>query len=175
MAEVEYRGKQFTLDEETKENINNFAGFITAPQSKFGVVFSGMCGNGKTTLLNAFQSAINYLVDTGKLSRAYGITIVDAKELAIQASKDEVFDYVKKKEFLAIEDVGREPSEIVSYGNIFTPIGDILEYRYANLLFTVLTTNLTPKEMREKYGYRIADRMNEMFFKIIFKNSSYRQ
>jgi DNA replication protein DnaC len=41
-------------------------------------------------------------------------------------------------------------------------------------LFTIITTNLTPAEIREKYGDRIADRMNEMMVKIIFNNPTYR-
>jgi DNA replication protein DnaC len=42
-------------------------------------------------------------------------------------------------------------------------------------LFTIITTNLTPSEIREKYGDRIADRMNEMMVKIIFNNDTYRK
>ena len=41
--------------------------------------------------------------------------------------------------------------------------------------FTVISTNLTAKEIREKYGERIADRLNEMMNVIIFKNKSFRR
>lgn len=52
---------------------------------------------------------------------------------------------------------------------------ELLEYRYNNQLFTAITTNLTPKEVREKYGNRIADRFNEMMQVIIFDNDTYRK
>jgi DNA replication protein DnaC len=37
-----------------------------------------------------------------------------------------------------------------------------------------VTTNLKPAEIRERYGDRIADRLNEMMVKIIYRNDSYR-
>ena len=39
---------------------------------------------------------------------------------------------------------------------------------------TLITTNLTPQQIREHYGDRIADRLNEMVKKIVFNNSTYR-
>ncbi len=38
---------------------------------------------------------------------------------------------------------------------------------------TLITTNLTPQQIREHYGDRIADRLNEMVKKIVFNNSTY--
>jgi DNA replication protein DnaC len=52
---------------------------------------------------------------------------------------------------------------------------EMLTKRYDMQLFTIITTNLTPSEIREKYGDRIADRMNEMMVKIIFNNDTYRK
>ena len=75
---------------------------------------------------------------------------------------------------LAIEDMGREPAEILEFGNTASPVIDLLEYRYDNQLFTFITTNLTPAQIREKYGNRIADRFNEMMETIVFKNGTYR-
>jgi DNA replication protein DnaC len=62
----------------------------------------------------------------------------------------------------------------MDFGNVMYPIIDILTKRYDMQLFTIITTNLTPAEIREKYGDRIADRMNEMMVKIIFNNPTYR-
>ncbi len=61
---------------------------------------------------------------------------------------------------------------IYLYGN---PTTDMLTMRYDRLLFTIITTNLTPQEIREKYGDRIADRLNEMMVKIVFENPTYRK
>ena len=76
---------------------------------------------------------------------------------------------------LAIDDLGKEPGEIITYGNIVTPMVDLIEQRYKMQLFTIATTNLLPKQIGEKYGARIADRFNEMFHKIVFSNQSYRR
>ena len=51
---------------------------------------------------------------------------------------------------------------------------DLLTRRYDKQLFTIITTNLTPQEIRAKYGDRIADRFNEMMVKIVFENPTYR-
>jgi DNA replication protein DnaC len=76
---------------------------------------------------------------------------------------------------LAIDDLGIEPVEVMDFGNVLCPVVDLLTKRYDMQLFTIITTNLTPSEIREKYGDRIADRMNEMMVKIIFNNDTYRK
>ena len=76
---------------------------------------------------------------------------------------------------IAIEDMGREATEVLDYGNVLNPVIDLIEYRYDNQLFTAITTNLTSKQVSEKYGKRIADRFNEMLEVIVFENATYRK
>lgn len=173
-AEVEYRKRTFILDEPTKHNIEQLAAFLTGDGSKFGVMFSGICGNGKTTLLYAFQNLLNYLNDRGMFDEGTGISIIDAKEVVNYAKDVKQFRRLRERQMLAIEDMGREPVEVLDYGNVLNPVIDLLEYRYNAQLFTIITTNLVPKEIRERYGNRIADRFNEMFDKVIFANETYR-
>ena len=71
---------------------------------------------------------------------------------------------------LGIDDLGTEPSEVLDYGNVYTPVIDLLTKRYEEQLFTVITTNLTPQQIREHYGDRIADRLNEMVKKILHRH-----
>ena len=75
---------------------------------------------------------------------------------------------------LGIDDLGTEPSEVMDYGNVYTPVIDLLTKRYEEQLFTIITTNLTPQQIREHYDDRIADRLNEMVEKKVFKNGTYR-
>ena len=75
---------------------------------------------------------------------------------------------------LGIDDLGTEPSEVLDYGNIYTPVIDLLTKRYEEQLFTIITTNLTPQQIRGHYDDRIADRLNEMIKKIVFNNCTYR-
>ena len=175
-AEVEFRKRICIMDECTKSNISSFASFLTDDGSKFGVMFSGMCGNGKTTLVLAFQNLLNYLNDRGLFdSSDIGLSVLDAKDIVRQSKNQSSFDQLKRRDMIAIEDMGREPVEILEYGNVINPVIDLLEYRYDAQLFTVITTNLVPKEIRERYGSRIADRLNEMVAKIVFENETYRK
>lgn len=175
-AEVEYRRRTFIADAVTLENIGRIAEFIIRDDSKFGVMLCGVPGNGKTTLLYAFQSAVNWLKDTGVFGdRKLGISVIDAKEVVQFAKNYEEFRKLRSRDMLAIEDMGREPMEVIDFGNVLNPVVDLIEYRYNLQLFTFITTNLTKKQIREKYGNRIADRFNEMLEVIIFKNETYRK
>ena len=174
-AEVEYRHRRFIEDKATKTNIERLAAFLIRDDAKFGVMLCGVPGNGKTTLLYAFQSAVNWLNDIGHFEgKRAGIRIVDAKEVVMLAKDFEAFCNLRNMPMIAIEDMGREPIEVLDYGNILNPVVDMLEYRYNMQLFTFITTNLTKSQIREKYGNRIADRFNEMLEVIIFKNETYR-
>lgn len=105
----------------------------------------------------------------------YGLTIVDALQIA-QLCKTNHTKYLElvQDDMLAIDDLGTEPVEVMDYGNIITPIIDLLTKRYEAQLFTIVTTNLDPKDIRKRYGDRIADRLNEMMEKIVYRNPTYR-
>lgn len=183
-AEVEYRQEKFSPDEPTQKNIKRVSMALTESKPKFGLLLCGVPGNGKTTMVYALQNTINYLSDNHVFDSMYqyedernavGLPIIDAREVVESSKNYQGFVALKRKPFLAVEDIGREPTEVLEYGNVLNPVIDLLEYRYANQLFTVVTTNLTPKQIREKYGNRIADRFNEMMSVVVFgQDSSYR-
>lgn len=143
--------------------IARLATFMTTTDSKFGILMCGTYGNGKTTLLYALRSTISFLADCNYVERQK-LKVYDARELSkLYKDRDpETFNDACRERLLAIEDMGKEPTEELNYGSIISPVTELLEYRYNNQKFTVITTNLTPKEIREKYGNRIADRFNEM-------------
>lgn len=174
-TEVRYRRRQFVNDDKTRASVASFVRALTSKHPRFGILLCGTCGNGKTTMVYAFQNALNLLVRTGRLEREWGLQIVDAKEI-VRKTRDDYKFYInlRSKEMLAIEDIGREPAETLDYGNVLSPIVDLLEYRYDQQLYTIVTTNLKPQELRSHYGDRIADRLNEMFDKVIFQDGSYR-
>ena len=176
---VKHRHGIPVFDENTVGNLLELAKYLTKPEPKFGVMMCGTCGNGKTTLLYALQSALNELNSRGHFSFLdenfhVGMEIVDAKDI-VQISKDlkQLRSY-RSRSMLAIDDLGKEPAEVLNYGNAISPVVDLLEYRYQHQLFTVITTNLTNNEIKQKYGARIADRFNEMLQLIVFQDISYR-
>lgn len=173
-AEVAYRHRKFVLDDATKNNILKVAEFLTSDPGKFGFMLIGNCGNGKTTLLYAFQNLLNYLAKREVVPKDCGIQIVDAREVTEKAKDYKEMSALKRKPMLAIEDMGRESTEVLDYGNVYNPVIDLLEYRYDQQLFTAFTSNLSVDELTEKYGKRIADRFREMFAKVVFKQPTYR-
>lgn len=181
-AEVERRHRTLVLDKNTISNLAALATYLTLPDPKFGVICCGTCGNGKTTLLYAFQRLINYLeplrhfdfLNDGPYRYNAAIRILSAKEISTIARDPAKFQELKSRTMLAIDDLGAEPAETIDYGNIRTPVIDLIEHRYNHQLFTFITTNLIGAEIRNKYKDRIADRFNEMFHTIVFQDVTYR-
>ena len=176
MAEVAYRHRIFCTNEDLEKQLHEMAHWLTSPSSHFGILLCGGCGNGKSTMLKAFQQLLNSLhfpkPDNGG---TYGIQIVDAKYIAhLCKNNHEAYRKLISVDMLGIDDLGTEPSEVMDYGNVYTPVIDLLTKRYEEQLFTIITTNLTPQQIREHYGDRIADRLNEMVKKIVFNNGTYR-
>jgi DNA replication protein DnaC len=182
IAEVQFRYRKFVYNEFIDGQLQQMAKWLTAVTPKFGIVLCGGCGNGKTTMLKALQNLIRRLqirkptATTGSLYGAYyGLTIVDALHIA-QLCKTNHTKYLElvQDDMLAIDNLGTEPVEVMDYGNIMTPVIDLLTKRYEAQLFTIVTTNLDPKDIRKRYGDRIADRLNEMMAKIVYRNPTYR-
>ena len=178
---VQDRHGTFRFDGNIQQRLYEFARYLTQPYPKFGVMFCGTCGNGKTTMLYALQDTINELNARGHfsfLSKEFdvGMEIIDAKDIVVWAKEEpEKLGFKRRYSMLAIDDLGKEPTEVLDYGNVLSPVVDLLEFRYHNQLFTAVTTNLTPPEIRGKYGQRVADRFNEMLEVIRFDNISYRR
>lgn len=175
------RGK-FIIDDNTQRSILSLAKYITQPEPKFGVMFCGSCGNGKTTLLYALQSAVNFLNDRKHFefientNRYYkvGFEIIDVRYILQVANDDVKFKDLCNRDMLGIDDMGKEPAEIMNYGTVMNPVIELLERRYQRQVFTAITTNLTAKEIKSKYGTRISDRFKEMLEVIVFQDIGYR-
>lgn len=73
-----------------------------------------------------------------------------------------------------IDDLGIEPREIQVYGNGFHTVREVLNARYDNLKFTVITTNLTSSQLRDFYEERTSSRFREMVQQITMKGPSFR-
>lgn len=176
---VECRGRSLQVDDDTRQNIFRVARYITNPHHKCGIILCGAPGNGKTTMLTAFQQATNLMKEKGYFKQFddYDVSpaIWDARELADKAKDYKTFQRIKQLFSLALEDIGREPTEVLDFGNVLNPLVDLFESRYRQQLFTFVTTNLTPRQLRQKYGNRVADRFNEMMELVVFENNTYRK
>lgn len=175
MAEVERRQMKFAENEALDKQLSLMAEWLTTNDHRFCLLLCGKCGNGKSTLVKAFQNLLNLLGLRDEYGNTIGFSIVDAREIAWMCrDRHQEWRALSRRNMLAIDDLGTEPVEIQDYGNHLNPVIDLLYKRYDEQLFTIITTNLTPKEIRERYGERIADRLNEMAFRIVFDNDTYR-
>ena len=175
-TEVVFRHRTFCTNEDLENQLHEMTHWLTSPSSHFGIMLCGGCGNGKSTMLKAFQQLLNSLhIPKPDNDGTYGIQIVDAKYIAhLCKNNHEAYRKLICVDMLGIDDLGTEPSEVMDYGNVYTPVIDLLTKCYDEQLFTIITTNLTPQQVREHYGDRIADRLNEMVKKIVFSNGTYR-
>ena len=176
-AQVELRGGTVEYDEMTNKNLRLVAETLAGDSHKFGLLLAGTCGNGKTTTMRAVQSVVMLLNNTYYNRRGVGIgnRLLEAKEITQLSDKDGQLAVYKTVPVLFLDDLGREPTEVLKYGNVTSPITELLEYRYNQRLTTIVTTNLEPSEIRQKYGDRIADRFNEMFALVSYTGVSYRR
>lgn len=184
--EVKLRNREMRLDKQTIDNLVAMATYMTDPKSKIGIMLCGTCGNGKTTMLLALRDLINERFHSGDFNhlRNYScndpyfeiyLRFKDVRDI-LEIYKDRMrYAELRSERLLAIDDLGKEPTEVLEYGNVTNPVIDLLEHRYLAQLFTAVTTNLDAKQIRQKYGGRIADRFNEMMEVIVFQDVSYRK
>lgn len=176
-AEVERRHKVFERNEHFDAQLNLIAKYLTGASKKFGLMFCGLCGNGKTTWAKALQLLVSGLNLKNPINNLYYVfPLWNAKDLAMR-SKGNYNDWrnVMRYQLMIVDDLGTEPREVMEFGNVYTPLIDLITTRYEEQLYTIFTTNLTPAQLEEKYGKRIVDRLNEMVEKVVFENESYRR
>lgn len=82
-SEVAYRRRTFSMTDALSDQINRMATWLTGDSSKFAAVLCGGCGNGKTTLVKAFQNLLGYLNIPG--SRFARESLLDA---AVRCQRD---------------------------------------------------------------------------------------
>lgn len=146
----------------------------------FGMLLTGQPGNGKSTLILALQKIISLLNmrDPSAPSteiRDLCLPVYTAPQIVNIFTQNKIqFDQMCKKHILAIDDVGTESLEVLHYGNIYSPIKELIYSRYNDHLFTILSTNLNAIDFAEKYGSRIEDRTKEMFRVFKFPNKTFR-
>lgn len=115
------------------------------------LVLCGPVGVGKTF---AAQLALKLAAEkgrTGHWARAVELTRLSLFDAADRARVEEM----RTAAFLVIDDLGVE----TIHDPWVQTLDDVIDARYAARLPTVITTNLDPGRLKERYGARIADRI----------------
>lgn len=137
----------------------------TAPQ---GLLLHGSVGTGKT-----FASACisNYLMENGKtvLVMNLGLYLIKLKKEWDEAESN-VLEYVKHCDLLVIDDFGVEKTTEFVLDKAFA----LIDTRYRAEKPLIITTNLSLKEIADKFGSRIADRLQEMCYPLRVEGQSKR-
>jgi DNA replication protein DnaC len=123
-----------------------------------GLMLMGECGLGKSTILNFVIPAI-FRTRTNKILRS-----VPAKELgAVDRNK---------APFIIIDDLGTESIKN-DYGTKIDAVADAISYAEESSKTLLITTNLTPQALKERYDERTLDRLRKCKV-VIIKGKSFR-
>lgn len=135
-----------------------------------GIMLRGNVGTGKTVIV---QALMNVMLNVENLLAAF-ICAVDLQELYLNNDKEEI-SVLKERKYTIIDDVGVEMTEAKNYGNTREPFNDVFDFRYRHNKITIVTTNLKPSEIEEKYGTRIIDRFRECMNDLVLDGVSFRK
>ncbi len=175
-AEVIKRNANFVQDKATEDRIRKAAKWLQG-NNKIGLMLYGSsCGTGKTTLANAISNLVNYIYDSPFSSERKTVYRVSALNLVkFYSENPDQYKRFVTQELLFIDDMGTEPASVKIYGNECSPVTELLYTRYDRMSWTIITSNLSDAQIRERYGDRIDDRLKEMFDRMHFQGKSYRK
>lgn len=150
-----------------KEFLNDY---LKSTKTK-GFAFFGAVGSGKTYIVAALINQLcNNIVDkttekeredicAGRLSVVSPAVFISNIELIEKVKNDnELINKYKKSKLLIIDDLGAARNTEWAEERLF----EIIDYRYCQELPIIFTTNITPKDLKEKISNRIFDRLVEM-------------
>lgn len=166
-AAVAETGQEFRADIDTLRHIEKIALWLTEPSNKRGIYLGGSCGNGKTTLMKAFERVCK--------DRGMRVLRTSAPKMVSWHLQDHsIFDLPHQEKVICIDDLGTESAEVMVYGNKLSIMADFFEEAYKTRCFLFVTSNLGAKEIEERYGERVRDRFREIFHSMKFSNPSFR-
>lgn len=136
------------------------------PNMGSGIFLQGAKGTGKTHL------ACGYLKEYALQGKSIRFVTSPDLFLSIRGeafdkgeSEDEVINRWKKTQVLVLDDLGTEKMSEWVYSTMYA----ILDYRYREMLITIITSNYTKDKLEKKIGERLVSRFYEMCTTITLK------
>ena len=152
------RGENFTYLPE----YDQIAEWLADNKGK-GLFLFGNCGLGKTMIVRHVITPI-LLIYTNKV-----VKHIDAPKLG-----DFIYSNSKIGGLISIDDVGTESLEKIIYGDRIIPFSEFMESCEKNDALPIITTNLTAKQIVERYGDRTLDRIKSTCARICLTGNSFR-
>lgn len=136
------------------------AEWLTDNQGR-GLFLYGNCGRGKSLLCRYVLPAL-LLKYAGKV-----VSVFDIQDM----NRD--IDHMLRKHILSLDDIGTEEVS-VKYGERRMAFAEVMDMVEKKGKLVLVSTNLTEKELRDRYGDRILDRIRATTTRILFKGDSLR-
>jgi DNA replication protein DnaC len=139
-----------------------------------GIMLAGRYGSGKTLIMQAMAEMHNTIIHTLHVQRPL-LKFIKSSEL-LDALKDKPIGSFSRMP-LVIDEFGREPKQIMDFGNLRSPMIELLCQRYDNGALTHGTSNFTLGTLcsENQYGKMTGDRIKSMFNFIELKGESRRK
>ena len=173
--------------------LNRTAQWLSTPTPKPFLVLMGNVGNGKTTMAKAVATLYSTLSNQAstenknrgmlseeerwlwdRLEIAPNWRMNTAQEVVTMSANAVEYPIIKTASNLILDELGVEATSVKVFGTDTTPVIDLLLYRYEQMLPTIITTNLNPKEVEARYGTRIYDRIKEVGEVLCYTGASFR-
>lgn len=148
------------------EVIRRYGALLLDGTAEKGLFLKGECGIGKTygceVLAYLFDMPVFTPEDFAADFKECEGNLHDLEKQIITGG-----DFFERPHNIVIDEIGSKDT-VKCFGEAENIMETVLDMRYRAYLrygvLTVVTTNLTDKEIRERYGRRIEDRIQEMFY-----------
>lgn len=184
---VAKRGGTFQWTDVLRQAVERITSWMAYPKNRPPfIILCGSVGTGKTTLTRAVESMLlwSYEIQKAKTqgykSIAYFLQFARAEEIPGMFNQEEFearcgkFTDLCFTRVLVVDDLGTETLETKYYGTAARPSTLLINQRYENMLPTIMSTNLTPDGIADRYGDRIFDRLQEIAEIVPMLTSSFR-
>lgn len=163
MKNVLARSKQFVKD------------FDTNQDEKDNILLYGETGLGKTFISNCIAKALLDTKHTVLYVSANELfeTIISGYIMSHKTELEELYNFIFRSELLIIDDLGTE----LTNSFVQTQLFEIINQRKISGLSTLVSTNLTMKQLRDRYTERVMSRIidNYTVFNIYGDNIRYQK
>lgn len=173
-SEIENRGIPAEVRASFETAKKYAAGFEERKAEGVGILFSGSPGRLKTTFAVAVALHVIHELDAAAYFVSMPELLSTMNAMAKSSEKEKLAkleNKIKEAELLILDDFGAE----YAAPWLMAEVDMMLSYRYNEMRPTIITTNLSPGEISERYAYRIFDRLRNTSLLIVEDGQSLRQ